>query len=208
MHTIKDTRGSIVVETVLAFIPFTLIMLGIVMLINVVSMQSRVHYALTQTAMELSIMSYLDLAYEDGRPRPRPRAHDTFTTVFGVANELSAAISSQITMVAPETLQIYFDFEVNAVTQSHIAAVFGRHLGGEWLPQLYRVEHYFCFEESEVTDTGSLILRVTYYVAHPFTGTFNISAGDLTRERGLRVRQTVATRLWRSGCGQGSTRGR
>lgn len=54
----KDESGSIVVETIGAFIPFVLLVASILSLVNIVTVQTRVHYALTQAATTLSMYSY------------------------------------------------------------------------------------------------------------------------------------------------------
>ena len=56
MH--EDENGYIVVETVGAFIPFVLLIVSILSLVNIVALQARVHYALTQAANTLAMYSY------------------------------------------------------------------------------------------------------------------------------------------------------
>lgn len=56
MH--KDCRGYIVVETICAFIPFVFLVISILSLVNIVTLQTRVHYALTQAANTLSMYCY------------------------------------------------------------------------------------------------------------------------------------------------------
>ena len=53
-----DDNGYIVVETVGAFIPFVFLVVSILSLVNIVTVQARVHYALTQAANTLSMYSY------------------------------------------------------------------------------------------------------------------------------------------------------
>ena len=53
-----DENGYIVVETIGAFIPFLLLIISILSLINIVTVQARVHYALTQAANTFSMYSY------------------------------------------------------------------------------------------------------------------------------------------------------
>lgn len=55
----KNEDGYIVVETALSFMLFVLLVVSILSLINIVTIQARVHYALTQTANELSMYSYV-----------------------------------------------------------------------------------------------------------------------------------------------------
>ena len=54
----KDQRGYIVVETIGAFLLFVFLNISILSLINIVVVQSRVHYALTQSAQALSMYTY------------------------------------------------------------------------------------------------------------------------------------------------------
>jgi hypothetical protein len=54
----KNDNGYIVVETVGAFVPFILLVISILSLVNIVSIQARLHYALTQAANTLSMYSY------------------------------------------------------------------------------------------------------------------------------------------------------
>lgn len=58
----RDERGYIVVETIICFLLFVLMNFSIVSLINVVAVQARVHYAITQAAETISMYCYsLDL---------------------------------------------------------------------------------------------------------------------------------------------------
>jgi len=54
----KDQQGYIVVETIGAFMLFVFLNISILSLINIVVVQSRVHYALTQSAQTLSMYTY------------------------------------------------------------------------------------------------------------------------------------------------------
>ena len=54
----RDEDGYIVVETVGAFMLFVFFIASILALINVVAIQAKVHYAITQTAQTLSMYSY------------------------------------------------------------------------------------------------------------------------------------------------------
>ena len=54
----RDEDGHIVVETIGAFVPFVLLVISILSLVNIVAVQARVHYALTQAANTLSMYSY------------------------------------------------------------------------------------------------------------------------------------------------------
>jgi len=56
---IRDENGYIVVETIGAFVPFILLVVSILSLVNIVTVQARIHYALTQTANTVSMYSYV-----------------------------------------------------------------------------------------------------------------------------------------------------
>lgn len=54
----RDERGYIVIETIGSFLLLVLLMLSILSLVNIVTVQARVHYALTQAAETVSMYSY------------------------------------------------------------------------------------------------------------------------------------------------------
>lgn len=54
----KDENGYIVVETIGTFIPFVLLVVSILSIVNIVALQARIHYALTQAANTVSMYSY------------------------------------------------------------------------------------------------------------------------------------------------------
>ncbi|MDR0935118.1 MAG: hypothetical protein LBM98_00380 [Oscillospiraceae bacterium] len=95
----KDERGMIVVETVGAFVLFVMLVISILTLVNIVALQARIHYALTQTAETLSMYNYTlevtgladtFVAIEERSERVRIGA-DTFKTeISNVLDSLSA----------------------------------------------------------------------------------------------------------------------
>ncbi len=56
---IQGQEGMLTVEAVLAFVPFLLVILGIISFINIYMVHNRIQYALFQTASELSAYTYL-----------------------------------------------------------------------------------------------------------------------------------------------------
>ncbi|MCI9331534.1 MAG: hypothetical protein HFG05_05090 [Oscillibacter sp.] len=54
----RDEGGYIVVETITCFTLFVFLMMSILSLINIVTVQARVHYAITQAAETISMYSY------------------------------------------------------------------------------------------------------------------------------------------------------
>lgn len=58
----KDENGYIVLETISAFLLFTLLIVAILSIISIVTVQARVHYAITQACETVSMYGYvLDL---------------------------------------------------------------------------------------------------------------------------------------------------
>ena len=55
----KDERGTILIEFVGSFLLFVLLILSILSLVNIGTMQARMHYAMTQTANTLSMYGYM-----------------------------------------------------------------------------------------------------------------------------------------------------
>ena len=74
--------GYIVVETIGTFVPFVLLVVSILSLVNIITVQARVHYALTQAANSLSVYCYT-------------------LEVLGIANELTT-LSGKAERVAGE----------------------------------------------------------------------------------------------------------
>lgn len=58
MDILKKNNGYIVVETVGAFVPFMLLVISILSLVNIITLQARLHNALTQAAGTLSMYCY------------------------------------------------------------------------------------------------------------------------------------------------------
>ena len=99
MKSSTDEKGYIVVETVGAFIPFVVLIVAVLSLINVITLQARVHYALTQTANTLSMYCYtlevLDVAdalkdLDDRSSRVRAGADGLKTDINGVIEGISS----------------------------------------------------------------------------------------------------------------------
>jgi hypothetical protein len=64
---LKNEQGSILIEFVGSFLLFVLLIISILSLVNISTMQARMHYALTQSANMLSMYGYaLNVAGVDG----------------------------------------------------------------------------------------------------------------------------------------------
>lgn len=55
----KNNGGYVVVETLLSFMLFLFMIISILSLVNIVTLQARIHYAMTQTAQTISMYSYV-----------------------------------------------------------------------------------------------------------------------------------------------------
>lgn len=79
----RDEKGYIVVETIGCFILFLFLNASILSLINIVTIQARVHYAMTQAAEAVSMYTYtldtLGFAEHivDGAKKLRPRKENS-----------------------------------------------------------------------------------------------------------------------------------
>lgn len=86
----KDERGYIVIEASFSFVLFILTIMSILMLVNITTVQARVHYALTQTANTISVYSYLlDVTGAAGISK---QIHAKHSTVVKGADEMKADI--------------------------------------------------------------------------------------------------------------------
>jgi len=90
-----DDRGYIVVETVGAFIPFVLLVVSILSLVNIVTVQARMHYAITQAANTLSMYSYAleVMGIADKLIALDENAYEVAEQANAMRNEINAVLS-------------------------------------------------------------------------------------------------------------------
>ena len=213
----KDEQGHIVVETVGTFIPLALLMISILSLVNIVAVQARVHYALTQTAMTLSVYSYS-------------------LEVTGIANELttlnnkSERVANEATALLRELNSVFSG--INNMTGGSLANVEDSiqtmeqlidgaksRLGGQLLDRLIRplCERYLANDDMDGAEylrrfgvrnfdlsssvlldrDGNIKLTAQYDVDYTF-GALPLPFGPT-----LSVTQTVITKAWLNGSGEG-----
>lgn len=100
--------GYIVVETITAFMLFLLLVVSILSLINVVVIQARVHYAITQTANELSMYSYvLDaIGLSDDVKKLDKTGQEVQDKIDGVIRDLQT-IESGVSSPPTSTTQLF-----------------------------------------------------------------------------------------------------
>ena len=187
----KDDRGYIVVETLGAFLPFVLLLLFIVMLVNVAALQAKVHFALTQTAKEISIQSYMGGAAESERER-------TVSALQNFIRYMNSVLP--VDEMPPEELSAIFRSTDNW-QMDEIIVVFERYMwrGDETIETqgLIGGIDAFDFSKSKVDfENGIVELVVEYSVDYTFMGI-------LQPPSALKVKQSAVTKMWRNGNGRG-----
>jgi len=92
----KDEQGYIVVETIGTFVPFVLLLVSILSLINIVTVQARMHYALTQTANTLSTYCYVleVLGMSDSLMGINKKAGKTAEQIGEIKDNINAVINA------------------------------------------------------------------------------------------------------------------
>lgn len=91
---LMDCGGYIVVETISTFILFIFVMVAILSLINIVSVQARIHYAVTQAAETISVYNYVLEAI--GMAEPLQKSAEMREGVEAEANEMKGHINTVI----------------------------------------------------------------------------------------------------------------
>jgi len=220
----KDEYGYIVVETVGTFIPFMLLVISILSLVNIVTMQSRVHNALTQAASTLSMYSYVLKATGtvDSQVSLDSKANiareDINSVISGIeslskgnglsSNNGNRALSViETAMGDPKTMiQNLSNYGLNELqnlaVEQVVRPLVGRYLAngemtaGEYLAGVRVVS--FEFADCIVVDrNGNIKLTVDYEIEYTF-GALKLPFGPT-----LRVTQTAITKAWLGGSGEG-----
>jgi len=177
--TTTNDEGYIVVETAGAFIPFVLLIVSILSLVNIVALQARVHYALTQAANTLSMYSYI-------------------LEVMGVANELTT-LDSKAYKVGKEANEMRNDINAVLTGISSFSNVSGAIGSGE--TAIGRA--YGWGEEAVADPKGMLQLLMNYglneirnqlfeELARPLVGRY-LANGEMTGDEYLRSVRVVKT---------------
>jgi len=220
----KDENGYIVVETVGTFIPFLLLVISILSLVNIVTLQARIHCALTQAANTISMYSYV--LHVTG-------AADTLITIDSKAGAAGENINSVIdgikslskgngfdtntgsrVLSAAETavgdpaafIQNITNYGINELRnlagEQLVRPLVGRYLangkmsGSEYLNSVNVVN--FDFGDCIIVNAdGNIKLSVDYEIEYTF-GALKLPFGPA-----LKVTQTVITKAWLGGSGEG-----
>jgi len=220
----KDENGYIVVETVGTFIPFILLVVSVLSLVNIVTLQSRIHNALTQTAGTLSMYSYILKAagVSDGLISMDSRATvtgDSLNAVFdgieslsggngfgggGISGALNAAEAAASDPRA--TVQNLINYGANelrgVVFEQFARPLVGRYLangdmsGDEYLRSVRVIN--FVFVDCVIADrNGNVKITVEYEIEYTF-GALRLPFGPT-----LKITQTAVTKAWLGGSGEG-----
>ena len=220
----KDENGYIVVETVGTFIPFLLLVISILSLVNIVTLQARIHCALTQATNTISMYSYVlhvtgvadDLKTLD---RKAGVAGESIDSVINGIKSLSKGngfdtdsgsrlLNTAETAVGDPAafIQSFANYGINELrnlaSEQLVRPLTGRYLangkmsGAEYLSSVNVVN--FDFGDCIIVDAaGNIKLSVDYEIEYTF-GALKLPFGPV-----LKVTQTVVTKAWLGGSGEG-----
>ena len=220
----NDDNGYIVVETVGTFIPFVLLVVSILSLVNIVTLQARVHNALTQTANTLSMYSYVLKATgaADSMMIADSKANSTGESINAVMSGIASlskgggfdvnagkrALGAAEELVGdPRTMvQNFTNYglgELRSIASEQLVRpLVNRHLangdlsGDEYLKSVKVVN--FNFTDCVIIDrNGNIKLTVDYEIEYTF-GALRLPFGPT-----LKVTQTVVTKALLNGSGTG-----
>ena len=223
----KDESGYIVVETVGTFIPFVLLVVSILSLVNIISLQARIHNALTQTANSLSMYCYVlkVTGIADGLMTLDSQASvagETITSVLtgieslskggisGASEGIRALSSAEIDVGDPKGIaQSLANYGINEL-RNHVSAslvepMVMRYLAtDEMTSEEYlrraRVVNFELTECVVIDQNGNVGITAEYEIEYTF-GALRLPFGPT-----LRVTQTVVTKAWLGGSGEGYRR--
>lgn len=152
----QNQFGSIVVETIGSFILFVLMVISILSLINIVTLQARLHYALTQSAEALAVYCYVLevtgtadhlISLNERSNRVRVSAADFTSSMEGiikgaeelVPDEIGAHEQAALNIITTwpddpqETLQLLLSYGLDEAKNAVLAELIIRPLVGKYL---------------------------------------------------------------------------
>ena len=220
----KDENGYIVVETVGTFIPFIFLVISILSLVNIVTLQARVHNALTQAAKSLSMYSYIlkatgvagNLITADAKASVvKENLNSVITGIESLSkgNGLNDDVGNRMLSGAEKAMsdpkfiiQGFLNYGVgdlrNLVTSQFVKPLVGRYMangemsGNEYLSSV-RVKNFELDNCIIVDRNGNVKITVDYEVEYTF-GALRLPFGPT-----LKITQTVVTKAWLDGSGDG-----
>ena len=230
----KDENGHITVEVIGAFLPFVFLVVSILALVNIVTVQARVHYAMTQTANTLSMYSYVlhvtgaaeKLQIIDYRASQVSGDIEGLTEAFGELGQASGGEYLQSGQVAlnrtvsfggriaddpkrmmQDIMNYGIDRGIGSLTADLANALVGRYLsnggidGDRYLSGMNVIGGLGGLDFSGsrlINQEGDLELVVNYKIDYRFW-TLPLPFSEIN------VNQTVKTKAWLGGRGEGYT---
>jgi len=198
----KDENGHIVVETVGTFIPLVLLMISILSLVNIVAVAARIHFALTQTALTLSVYSYL--LKDVDMPDTGARLSDIDSVFNGISkmtagntanNSDSLSVIEQVVEIAKgEVTGLVIDGLIRPVVERNLA---NGSISGKEFKNRFGVTNMDLRSSVFLDSDKNIKLTAQYDVDYTF-GALPLPFGPK-----LRVTQTVITKAWQGGSGAG-----
>jgi len=220
----NEQNGYIVVETVGVFLPFLLLVISILSLVNIVTLQARVHNALTQTANTLSMYCYVlkVTGAADGLMAADSRATGSGESIGAVIDGISALSKGdgfgggaenrafeviEEAMGDPKAIvQMLANYglgELRGLATEQLVRPFvirflatDEMTGEEYLSSV-RVINFDLRDCVIVDRNGNVKLTVNYEIEYTF-GALRLPFGPA-----LRVTQTAVTKAWLGGSGEG-----
>lgn len=208
----KDENGSIVVETIGSFMLFLFLMISILVLVNIVTLQARVHNAITQAANTLSIYSYVleitgaaDTIMDRSSSRTRVSFPD-INQVISETNSLGETNPGPGGFGDASPGSIVGDIASNnGISETLVIRLVGRYLrngdmnGDEYLRSVNVVGGLggLDFGDSVLLDGYGNIKIVVHYAIDYRFGALPLPFPE------IRVTQTAMTRAWLGGSGDG-----
>lgn len=199
----KDERGYIVVETVGTFIPFVLVIVSILSLVNIITLQARIHNALTQTALTLSMYCYIleVVGLSDDLIALDEKASAFTDSISSVQSGINALTGEPDGM-----LKGLLNYGLNELRSNLTAEILnplimsyldnGEISGDEYLKSV-RVTDFKLTDCLLIDRDSNVKLTANYEVEYTF------GALRLPFTPTLRMEQTVVTKAWIGGSGEG-----
>lgn len=175
----KDENGNIIVETTFALTLYVMLMIFILSLINIVTLQARVHYALTQTALTVSMYSYM---FEVTGIASRLRAIDYRSTtgretIRGVVDTVNTASDMLSNIGSMDDVNLDDILETGQNTMSHV------------MPWLENPDGLLALIQEMLRDTGNAVISELWVMlvemmVRPLIG-WHLSNGDMSGDEFL-----------------------
>jgi hypothetical protein len=198
-----DNNGHIVVETIGTFIPLVLLVISILSLVNIVAVQARVHYALTQSAKALSIYTYTLKTTEN---RSNQTVNDDLSSVAGGIGNIKSTITnidrslstiSSLTDITNGSSSVLTGIAVYPIVMRNLT---NENISGRDFLKRFGVSD-FDLSSSVILDDNDDIKLTAFYKVDYLFGALPLPFGPK-----LKITQTAVTNSWINGSGTGYIR--